>query len=257
MPQLDIHVEKDDFTAARSAALAISQRITSYGALPILFLVSGGSPLEILTHLSADGFNGRVTVGVSDERYSIDPAVNNFAQMVDTSWYKRIVVAGVRSIDTRPVAGETVEGAGRRFDTALKEWKQENPMGKVIITQGIGLDGHTAGMMPYPEDERMFGFLFDNPDVWAVGYDAKGKNKYPLRVTTTLPFLRMVDDSILYVCGEEKKKALVYALEAPGSFTPDRKDSEHLGALVAVPARIIHDMPHCLLYTDLTVDTLK
>lgn len=240
MPAIDIHQEKDSVTAAQKAAEAIGSILAGYAGNPVLFLVSGGSPLEILKYLSADPFDVRLTVGVSDERWSTDPSVNNFAQVITTPWYASVTKKGSASIDTRPASGETVEEAGRRFDAALKTWKQANPAGKIVITQGIGLDGHTAGMMPYPEDERAFGFLFDDSDVWAVGYDAKEKNKYPLRVTTTLPFLRFVDDSIVFVCGQDKKEPLARVL------APD-------GALAATPGRIIHQMKHCLLFTDLTL----
>lgn len=233
---LDIHRESDPQTAAVHAASAIAELLSGYKSIPVLFLVSGGSPLEIIKHLTTDAFDGRVTVGVSDERFDRDPTINNFTQLIQTSWYKNAVGKGVTSIDTRPIAGETVEDAGKRFDMALKTWKQNNPTGKIVITQGIGLDGHTVGIMP--------GFSFEDDDVWAVGYDAKEKNKYPLRVTTTMPFLRMVSDSILFVCGEEKRKPLTDTLAKKGS-------------LAVTPARIIHEMKHCLLFTDLSVDTVK
>lgn len=240
MFNVDIHREKDAVTAAQSAAQALSDAISGYEDRPVLFLLSGGSPLEILKYLFFDPFDARVTVGVSDERFSTDPTINNFSQIIKTPWYQAITAKGVKSIDTRPLEGESVEDMGRRFDGMLKSWKKENSTGKIIITQGIGLDGHTAGMMPYPEDERAFGFLFDDADVWTVGYDAKEKNKYPLRVTTTMPFLRMVDMSVLYVCGQDKKEPLARALAADGS-------------LAATPSRIIHQMKHCLLFTDLPV----
>lgn len=189
-----------------------------------MFLVSGGSPLEILDYLRM-GFPDLMTVSVTDDRFSDDPKINNFTQIMKLNarhW-----------IDTRPIAGETVEDAGRRFDGALKVWRGNNPTGKIVITQGIGLDGHTVGIMP--------GYSFEDPDVWAVGYDCGNKNNYPLRVTTTMPFLRMVDDSVLFVCGEDKKKPLTATLSARGP-------------LAEIPARIIHEMKHCLLFTDLSID---
>lgn len=244
--------------AAQKAAAAAAEIIALYKEVSILFLVSGGSPLEILKYLSPDPFDARVTVGVSDERFSADPMINNFAQVIQTPWYKVVSVKGVQSIDTRPIAGEMVEDAGRRFDAALKAWKQANPKGKIVITQGIGLDGHTAGMMPayaeastgkpYSDEELEFDRLFNNPNIWAVGYDAKEKNKYPLRVTTTLPFMRMADDSVVFVCGADKRPALEATLVRPRLARP---------RLSEMPARIIHEMKHCLLFTDLSVDTVN
>lgn len=208
--------------AAQKAAEAVSEIIAGYKNLSILFLVSGGSPLEIVKYLPV--FDSQVTVTVSDERFSTDPAINNFMQIQS--------IRAEHWIDTRPLQGESLQECGQRFDASLKQWKQEHPDGKIVITQGIGLDGHTAGMM--------IGCVFDDPAAWAVGYDAKEKNKYPLRVTTTMPFLRMVDDSVLYVCGQDKKKPLQDTLSARGP-------------LAEVPARIIHEMKHCLLFTDLSI----
>lgn len=223
---VDIHSLRDPQQAAQHAASAVSKIIEKYSGTPVLFLVSGGSALEILKYLPED-FPDRVTVSVTDDRFSDDPKINNFTQIMKLNarhW-----------IDTRPITGETVEDAGRRFDTALKAWRGNNPTGKIVITQGIGLDGHTVGMMP--------GCIFNDPAVWAVGYDCGNKNNYPLRVTTTMPFLRMVDDSVLFVCGENKREALLGTLSKEGS-------------LATTPARIIHEMKHCLLFTDQPIDTL-
>lgn len=236
----DTHTLPDKERAANAASEAITHLISVYAPDPVLILFSGGSPMEIFTYLPADPFDMRITVGVSDERFSDDPTINNFAQILATPWYHAARKTGVQSIDTRPLPGESVHDAGLRFDGALKAWKEANPVGKIVITQGIGLDGHTAGMMPYPEDEQTFRRLFDDPEVWAVGYDAKEKNKYPLRVTTTIPYLTMADTSVMYVCGEDKKAPLSRVLAQTGS-------------LHETPGRIIHRMKHCLLFTDLSL----
>lgn len=207
---IDIHREPNAITAAKHAAEAVEAAINV--ASPVLFLLSGGSPLEIIKYLKPVG--DQVTVTVSDDRFSTDPAINNFAQIQS--------IGAEHWIDTRPLRGESLKVCGERFDAALKQWVKNNPQGKIVMTQGIGLDGHTVGMI---------GKIFDNPNVWVVGYEAE--NKYPLRVTTTLPFLRIVDQSILYVCGEEKRKPLKNML--------DNKQS------------ILHQMKHCLLFTDLTL----
>jgi len=218
---IDIHVQANATVVAQKAAKAVEEIFKKYTNHPILFLVSGGSPIEILKYLPKELFDDRVTVGVSDERFSTDPTINNFAQIM--------FLPAKHWIDTRPQEAETLEGLGVRFDTALKNWKQKNPTGKIVITQGIGLDGHTTGQMP--------GCIFDDSNVWAVGYDAGNKNKYPLRVTTTMPFLRLVDDSVMYVCGKDKEEPLKRTLASEGDLS-------------VTPSRIIHHMKHCLLFTD-------
>ena len=109
----------------------------------------------------------------------------------------------------------------------------------MVITQGIGEDGHTAGIMPYPENSALFKSLFDDPEKWVVGYDAEGRNEHPLRVTVTLSFLReVVDHSIVYAVGDGKKEAL-------------RQVLAETGTLWQTPARIIHEMRNVMLFTDL------
>ncbi len=224
---IEIHKVSDFQTGAREAAKALTNAVIHNKTEGVLLLLSGGSPLEMLQYLPKDLFDDRITVGVSDERYSTDPTINNFAQVQSKISFKK-------SIDTRPMPGETLQQLGVRFDSALKKWRSEHPNGKIIITQGIGLDGHTAGMMP--------GCIFDDQNVWALGYDAKERNKYPLRVTTTIPFLtQQVDLSILFVCGADKQKPLQDVLSSKE-------------ALSEVPGRVIHYMKHCLLYTDCAVD---
>ena len=107
------------------------------------------------------------------------------------------------------------------------------------MTQGIGPDGHTVGIMPFPENPARFGELFENETVWVAGYDARGKSQYPLRATVTIPFLRtQVNESIAYVTGSEKQNALKSTLH-PAS------------APSVIPSVIIHKMKHISLFTDI------
>ncbi len=97
---------------------------------------------------------------------------------------------------------------------------------------------------PYTDDARTHQSLFDDEAQWVTGYDASYRNEYPLRVTVTLPFLRKVSFGVVYAVGKDKKNALIATL-AP------------VGTISQTPARIIAEMPHCLLYTDQTLDTVK
>ena len=64
---LELHTESDPRVAAQKAALTVGGIIAGYKDLPVLFLVSGGSPLEILKYLSPDSFEriNPVTSGIS------------------------------------------------------------------------------------------------------------------------------------------------------------------------------------------------
>ncbi|MBI2644140.1 MAG: 6-phosphogluconolactonase [Candidatus Wildermuthbacteria bacterium] len=225
--------------ARQSAVGKFNELLGGFGDQSILLLLSGGSALELVNGISAHVLSEKITVGVLDERYSIDPKENNFAQLASTSFCQKAQDKGAHFIDTRVEHKETLEELAHRFELFLKTWKRAHPFGKVLITQGMGPDGHTAGIMPYPEDRKKFENLFGRQDRWVVGYNAtKEKNDYPLRITVTIPFLcNRVDASILYVVGESKKHALGLVLADEGKIWQ-------------VPGRIIHEMKHLILYTD-------
>jgi 6-phosphogluconolactonase/glucosamine-6-phosphate isomerase/deaminase len=203
----------------------------------VLLLLSGGSALTLLQHIDpATSFN-KLTITVLDERFNTDPHVNNFSQIMKTSFYQSTIKNGAKNIDTRVTAGETIGSSARRFENELRSWKTRHPSGLTVATQGVGLDGHTSGILPFAENSSLFARLFEDDDRWVTGYDAGDKNKYPTRVTTTIPFLKMIDHSILYATGEDKKSVLKKAL------SPETKLHEF-------PARIIQDMKDVRLYTD-------
>lgn len=206
----------------------------------VLFLVSGGSALDLLTDMPGDCISVHTTIGVLDERFSTDPMANNFALLEKTDFFQKGKTAGAHSIDTRPHEGEGIEGLAMRFEAVLRSWCTLHPDGAIIITQGIGPDGHTAGIMPFLENEDLLRELFLDDSHWVRGYDAGTKNQYPLRVTTTLSFLKLVDYSIVYCVGENKREALsrVYAKE---------------GSLAQTPARIIREMKEVGIFTDLDI----
>src|SRR3989344_1120158 len=243
---------------------------------PLLLLFSGGSALELLGGFQEDLLQGYdSTIGVLDERYSKDPGTSNFAQLATSRFYQEAKMRGVHSIDTRAYEGLHFQDIGERFAQALKEWKRKNASGKVIITQGIGEDGHTAGIMPYPLHRERFGKLFENADKWVVAYDVReteekevqpapatrqnplfartvrgttmlwqGRPKhteeaFPMRITVTLPFLRnIVDHSIVYAVGARKERILPRVL------------LEH-GELWEFSARVIHEMKDVRVFTDI------
>jgi len=208
---------------------------------PGLLLLSGGSAFNLLDGINAENLGKHITISVLDERFSEDPKISNFVQLAGMEFYRKAGERGVSFIDTRPRLGETVEELAKRFEKSLRQWKESNPEGKVIITQGVGEDGHTAGIMPYPENPKLFKRLFDDSSTWVVGYNAGEKNEYALRVTVALPFLReVVDHSIVYAAGRNKKRVLARVLAANGT-------------LYEIPARIINEMKDAALFTDIKI----
>lgn len=234
--QLLIYPEPDRVKSeAINAVNAMLER--EFGG-PLLFLLSGGSGLALLDGIRAELLGPHMTVAMSDERLSADPMVSNFAQMVAKPFYRNATARNCAFIDTRSREKETVEELGVRMHEALVAWRKANPQGRVVMTQGVGPDGHTCGIMPFLSDEKKFKGLFEEEGKWAVGYDATGRNNYPLRATVTISFLLGgVDESIAYAVGSGKWSALKQS--AAG-------DIEHW----KTPAAVMREMRKVTLFTD-------
>ncbi|MEI8249402.1 MAG: 6-phosphogluconolactonase [Candidatus Taylorbacteria bacterium] len=206
---------------------------------PVLLLLSGGSALAIVNQVNTEIFDRRVTIGVLDERYSTDEHINNFRLLTQTKTYTIIEQRGCPIIDSRVRSDESQEELAQRIEKDLRAWVRDNKDGAIVVTQGIGPDGHTSGIMPFPEDPKRFQKMFNDEKIWIQAYDATGKNAYPKRVTTTLPFMRMVNHSILFACGQDKLKALHDSLSNKNT--------------ASTPACIINEMKDVRIFTDLPI----
>lgn len=221
-----------------SEALQAVLREKKHSGIPVLLLLSGGSAFSLLENISHEVLGPHMTVGVLDERYSTDESVNNFAQFAHTALYASALAVGAVFIDTRVTNNETQEQLRKRFETDIRNWLERNSVGVVVATMGVGIDGHTAGIMPFSKNQEAFQQLFEDNTKWVAAYDAGDKNLYPRRITVTLPFLSgHVDYAFVYAVGEEKKDALgrIFAKE---------------GSLTETPARIMRDMKNVQFFTD-------
>ena len=222
------------------AGEALNNAFSEYEKEPILFLSSGGSSLPLLDLIDVSQLGQHVTVAALDERFSLNPSENNFAQIAGSKFYETAKSKGVSFIDTRVRPEETQEELFKRYEASLKEWFFKNPNGKVIATVGIGPDGHASGIMPYPEDPQKFKELFEGDNL-VVSYDAFGKNPFSKRVTTTVNLIRKIDKAICYVVGDGKKNAIQKVLSPNGSVSE-------------TPARVLHEIRgKALLFTDQTI----
>ncbi len=226
---------------AKETAHAINALVDKLTA-PVVFLFSGGSALSIVDYLSLQNFPPVSIISVLDERVNKNPQTRNFFQLTKTSFFHQAAEAGFSLID--PLSQSSTDATHDQatgFESFLRKWKKQYSEGKIIITQGMGLDGHTAGIMPFPESPELFQRLFADPGRWVVGYDAQlEKNKYPVRLTVSLSFLvSAVDYSFVFVQGQEKKEIFKKILATS-------KDINQY------PARIIHKMKNVTLYTSVS-----
>jgi 6-phosphogluconolactonase/glucosamine-6-phosphate isomerase/deaminase len=244
LKNLTVHTvpTKEEACAKLTEALNSTLKKFHEDTKPFLLLVSGGSAFDLFPYVDLAGFSGLTTLGVLDERYSTDPKENNFTQFLQTDFYHAVKDKGAQFIDTTAQNGEAHEAHAQRFEQALSDWKATNPDGVIIATVGIGPDGHTSGVLPFPENPSLFTKLFENPDKLVAAYDADGKNPYRYRSTTTNTFLRdYIDYAFVYAVGANKKEALTRLVAQTGD-------------LPTTPARVLREMKDVALFTDVTLE---
>ncbi|TAK58975.1 hypothetical protein EPO14_01505 [Patescibacteria group bacterium] len=234
---MEIVRNPNEETLKQEAGTYLSSLIAKEGNAPLLILFSSGSALEILSYAATPEDTSNLTLGVLDERFTKNPKENNCVSLKETSFYKNVVIGGARIIDTS-MRFERVETLAETMNSAWEKWIKENPGGHILATFGMGADGHTSGIMPYPEDSGMFDILFEDERKAVVGYDARGKNPIPLRATSTLPFLRThITGGVVYIAGENKRPALERVLCDTGT-------------IAETPARIFKEMKSIRLFTN-------
>ena len=107
--------------AGEAVAQKLNQLLGAHSRVPTLFLLSGGSSLALLERITI--FPPKLTVGVTDERFSENPKANNFAQLAETSFFQKAQESGAYFIDTRVQPGEDIQVFSKRFEDAIRAWK--------------------------------------------------------------------------------------------------------------------------------------
>lgn len=228
---------------ARVAGERVDDLLRKHTNVPVLLLLSGGSAFDVLPYISHEVLGANVSITMLDDRFSTYAEANNFVQMTEHSFMDVCMETGCYLFGTQVNVQEPLSEYSQRYVAFLERWLRENENGRVVAIMGVGTDGHTAGIMPFPEQEAVFYHLFEQPDDIATAYDTGNKSKYPIRVTVTNNFLRTyVDHAVMYAVGATKQDALERVV------APD-------GAVHETPARIIHDMPDVMLFTDLKLST--
>ncbi len=234
---MKIVFEKDTLKLQKFAGEKLAELIGSAGK-PTLLLVAGGSSFALLDFVEEKVLTKNLTVGMSDERFDQNLLINNFTQLKKTNFYKRALERDVTFFDSSVQVAELFEQYGMRFEKNISDWFEKNKNGKVIATFGIGGDGHTCGIMPFPENPELFKNLFESEKL-SADYNATGKNEFPLRVTITNTFLREhVFAGVVYTTGEGKRKVFENVKNEKGS-------------LAETPARILLEIPNITFFTDL------
>ena len=201
----------------------------------VLFLSSGGSALQVLDRIDKRVIAPFLTIGIFDERYDPTNRTSNYVQLRKTDFWENAVKRGCRLVDTSTQKKQTQQQLADYYEDELRKWRSRHPYGIIMATFGVALDGHIAGIMPMPEDKERFHDFFEK-ERWIVAYDTKGKNQFPLRVTTTFTFLQSIDIVGVYLVGKEK-----------GAMFQQLVSGESHAEL---PGRIIKTLLRGAVYTD-------
>lgn len=194
----------------------------------ILLLLSGGSNLKILDQIPKGLLdNKNITIYVLDERFSSDPSLNNSLQIKEK---------GININLTVPTDQESLQDFTSRFNNELRLWLDQNPVGEVISTLGMGPDGHMAGISPMPEDQKKFDETF-NQDKLVIGYT--GNLSPAERVTVSPAFLARINLFIALIAGESKREAFKHFVNR------NTKPNVH-------PIQLLHEfLGKTIIFTDL------
>jgi len=227
----------DQKNVAQKAGKALDKLFKERNGKPLLFLLSGGSSLSLLTYINENSLDSDVTVGMLDDRYDTDPTINSYLILQSSDFYTKALRADATILDSSVHKNETLPQYAHRYEGYIKDWIDEHPGGIIRATVGIGPDGHTSGILPFPEDAGFFNDLF-NGERLIVGYDVKDKNPHRYRMTATFTLMRKFDAVLTYMTGLNKLDALKKVKAAEGS-------------LAETPGRIVRELNNATIYTDL------
>ncbi len=222
-----------------AAGKHISDILAINAGRPILFLVAGGSAQAVLDYINSEYLDDKLTVTVTDERFTDDIFENNFDNLQASSFYNELVQVGAFCINTSMRVDDTLESMASRFEKDIKSWKDDYPKGIIIGLYGIGADGHIGGIIPgiYHGEEFDKKFLGDTSVETVIDLP---ESKFPYRFSTTLSFMKKIDFPVIYLTGENKKAALEKALD---------KDT----IITDIPARIVLEMKSPTIFTDINI----
>ena len=216
---------------AKEAGEHISKSIKECGA-DVVCLLAGGSALDVVKYIELPAISEcRTIFMMGDERVSRERDLNNYMQLQSMYPDYRILE---HTIETIPLEGESVEIFAERIGVEFLQKITELNEPHIISLQGIGDDGHTAGIFPMDRDS------FTDSYKDTAMYVPVHVNSLEANFRTTFTpnwLLENVDEMIGFVAGE--KKAAVTSM-----LTSEQK------SLHERPAELLKQHHNAFLYTD-------
>ncbi len=227
---MEVHTSTEP---AKALAHKLEKTIMLYAPDPILVLYAGGSALTVFDYLHLDAESQvRTIFCAGDERVSGEQSLNNHLQLKERLLDR---VHEFTLVDTVAQNDDTPESFAIRINAELEKIFTEHKNLHVISVQGLGADGHTAGIFPLSEDH--FSDVYDHDSTY-VAVQVKGLT-IDSRASITPGFIQnRVDELYGYVAGEAKKMTLE-------SLENDSK------AIHEMPAQLFKTHKNCQVYTDI------
>lgn len=205
-----------------SAAEYLSQTIGSYlkSGKKVLWLLSGGSSVSIAlkTRKLLEGQNlDQLTITLVDERYGPDGHADSNWNQLEEAGFDFSGIKALPVLQNLPVKETTAlfaENLGKQLSAADIK----------IGLLGIGADGHTSGLLPDCSalDSTELAAYYQGPDY--------------LRITTTPTAIKMLNEAVVSLSGEQKKP-LIERLQADESVK-------------TMPAQILKSIPRVTIFND-------
>lgn len=212
----DIEEVADFIAASINKKLAEGKRV--------LWFVTGGSSIKVESKVAPKidtNLPGRLVITLTDERFGVE-------NHPDSNWYQLRQLGFEMEKSKRIIflAGETMTETTKRLRGVLKEElaKADYKIGNF----GIGIDGHTAGILPHTE--AVF-----SPEL-ICSYSTSQFD----RVTITPLVIRELDEAIVFAMGENKWPIL----EKLEKEFPLEED----------PSQILKTVPLLTIFTDFKIN---
>jgi len=201
------------------AELLAKELISYLGKGKVLLLLAGGSAVSIypllLKHLSKLGSLKNLSVSVGDERWDKNPLHrnSNWQEINKTGLLELVRIEGGQVYQI--LKGKSFEETAKDYQKFLERNISDNSY--IISMQGIGVDGHTAGIFPSSRKVFTENYL---KNVLVSAYQLGPKDS-PKRITISPKFFQKINKIYLFAKGAEKLpllKKLIKSASAKQSF---------------------------------------
>lgn len=219
---LNIKTTKDEEDIAVFVAEAINSKLAE--GKRVLWFVTGGSSIKVQSKV-ADKINtklpGRLVITLTDERFGAE-------NHPDSNWYQLkhsgFEIDNVKIINF--LTGESFSDTTKRLREVLKDELEKADY--KIGNFGIGIDGHTAGILPFSDAV--------NSSELVCSYETPSFD----RITITPKVITKLDEAIVFAMGEMKWPIL----EKLQKEFPIDED----------PSQILKTVPLLTIFTDYKAD---